>query len=98
MRRANPVDIPRRRKVWVENMTTLAEDMARWICDLRYEELPSEVVTRTKLILLDTMGCALAATDARVFAEALDSSLLVPEVGAEPDGAVTFEWHRSRLG
>ena len=45
-------------------MTTLAEDMARWICDLRYEALPSEVVTRTKLILLDTVGCALAALDA----------------------------------
>jgi len=45
-------------------MATLAEDMARWISDLRYEALPSEVVTRTKLILLDTIGCALAALDA----------------------------------
>ena len=45
-------------------MTTLAEDMARWVCDLHYEALPSEVVTRTKLILLDTVGCALAALDA----------------------------------
>ena len=48
----------------VENMATLAEDMARWIWDLRYEALPSQVVTRTKLILLDTIGCALAALDA----------------------------------
>lgn len=38
---------------------------------------------------------ATAVADARVFAEAIDASLLVPEVGAEPDGAVTFEWHRS---
>jgi 2-methylcitrate dehydratase len=45
-------------------MATLAEDMARWISDLRYEALPSEVVTKTKLILLDTIGCALAALDA----------------------------------
>lgn len=45
-------------------MTTLAEDMARWVWDLRYETLPSEVVTRTKLIVLDTLGCALGALDA----------------------------------
>jgi 2-methylcitrate dehydratase len=45
-------------------MATLAEDMARWISDLRYEALPSEVITRTKLIFLDTIGCALAALDA----------------------------------
>ena len=38
---------------------------------------------------------AAAVADARVFAEAIDSSLLVPEVSAEPDGALTFEWHRS---
>ncbi len=38
--------------------------MARWVFDLRYEELPSEVITRTKLIILDTIGCALAALDA----------------------------------
>ena len=38
---------------------------------------------------------AVAVADARAFAEALDSTLPVPEVGAEPDGALTFEWHRS---
>jgi 2-methylcitrate dehydratase len=45
-------------------MTTLAEEMAGWIVGLRYDELPPEVVTKTKLILLDTLGCALAALDA----------------------------------
>ncbi len=38
---------------------------------------------------------AAAVAEARAFAEAIDSSVLVPEVGAEPDGALTFEWHRS---
>ena len=38
---------------------------------------------------------AAAVADARAFAEALDSSLFVPEVSAEPDGVLTFEWHRS---
>ena len=36
-----------------------------------------------------------AVVDALSLAEAIDSSVLVPEVGAEPDGAMTFEWHRS---
>jgi hypothetical protein len=36
-----------------------------------------------------------AVTEARAFGEAIDPSLIVPEVGAEPDGALTFEWHRS---
>ncbi len=44
-------------------MTTLAEDVARWIAELRYEMLPRDVVERAKLILLDTVGCALAALD-----------------------------------
>jgi hypothetical protein len=36
-----------------------------------------------------------AVVEAHAFGETIDSSLIVPEVGAEPDGAVTFEWHRS---
>ena len=45
-------------------MTTLVEDVAGWIAELRYDRLPREVVNRTKLILLDTLGCALGALDA----------------------------------
>jgi 2-methylcitrate dehydratase len=45
-------------------MKPLAEDMAQWISELRYESLPSEVVSRAKLVLLDTIGCGLAALDA----------------------------------
>jgi len=45
-------------------MATVAEDMARWVYELRYEALPQEVITLTKRIMLDTVGCALAALDA----------------------------------
>ncbi len=38
---------------------------------------------------------AAAIAEARVFAETIDFSRVVPEVGIEPDGALTFEWHRS---
>lgn len=46
-------------------MTTLVEDIAGWVADLSYERLPHEVVNRTKLILLDTLGCALGALEAQ---------------------------------
>lgn len=45
-------------------MVALAEEVASWIGALRYEELPPEVITRAKRILLDTVGCALGALDA----------------------------------
>lgn len=45
-------------------MATLVEDIASWVAELRYEMLPREVVDKTKLILLDTLGCALGALNA----------------------------------
>lgn len=45
-------------------MTTLIEDVATWIAGLRYDMLPRDVIDRSKLILLDTLGCALGALDA----------------------------------
>jgi 2-methylcitrate dehydratase len=43
---------------------TVAEDVARWLVELRYEDLPEEVIGRAKRVLLDTIGCALGAIDA----------------------------------
>jgi len=43
---------------------TVAEDIARWVVALRYEELPPEVIARAKRVLLDTIGCALGAISA----------------------------------
>jgi 2-methylcitrate dehydratase len=43
---------------------TVAEDIARWLAELRYEELPAKVVARAKGVTLDTLGCALGALDA----------------------------------
>ncbi|MDE2474808.1 MAG: MmgE/PrpD family protein [Alphaproteobacteria bacterium] len=42
----------------------LAEDIARWLVELRYEDLPANVVTTAKRVTLDTLGCALGALDA----------------------------------
>ena len=43
---------------------TVAEDIARWVVELRYEQLPADVISRAKRVLLDTLGCALGALTA----------------------------------
>ena len=43
---------------------TVAEDIARWVVELRYEQLPPDVIARAKRVLLDTLGCALGAIGA----------------------------------
>jgi 2-methylcitrate dehydratase len=44
--------------------STVAEDIARWVVELRYEQLPPDVIARAKRVLLDTLGCALGAVGA----------------------------------
>ncbi len=43
---------------------TVAEDVARWLVALRYEDVPHDVIARAKRVLLDTLGCALGAIQA----------------------------------
>ncbi len=45
-------------------MTSLAEGIATWVAELSYEDLPPDVVAKTKRVLIDTLGCAIAALDA----------------------------------
>ncbi len=45
-------------------MNTMVEEIAAWVAELEYETLPREVVYRAKMILLDTLGCALGALSA----------------------------------
>ena len=40
-------------------MTTLAQRLGHWVADLRYEDLPPEVVHQAKRMIVDTLGCAL---------------------------------------
>ncbi len=44
--------------------STVAEDIARWLVELRYEQIPPDVIARAKRVLLDTLGCALGAIGA----------------------------------
>jgi len=41
---------------------TISEEYARYIGGLRFEALPEEVVAKTKLLMLDTIGVAVAGT------------------------------------
>jgi 2-methylcitrate dehydratase len=50
--------------VWGQPRTTIVEDIARWIVDLRYEDLPPNVVATAKRALFDSIGCLLGGVDA----------------------------------
>ena len=51
-------------KVWGQARATVVEDVARWIVDLRYDQLPPNVVATAKRALFDSMGCLLGGIDA----------------------------------
>lgn len=42
---------------------TIVQRLAQFTADCRYQDLPSEVANETKRVILDSIGCALAATN-----------------------------------
>lgn len=55
-------------------MGTLTETIARWACELKYEDLSSESIDAAKRFLYDSVGCALGGYqvgDVKVFLEHL---------------------------
>ena len=53
-------------------MATLTETIARWACDLKYEDLTPESVDAAKRFLYDSLGCALGGYqthDVKIFLE-----------------------------
>ena len=50
--------------LWGQERTTVVQDIARWIVELRYEQLPPNVVATAKRVLFDSMGCLLGGIDA----------------------------------
>ncbi|HLG74065.1 MAG TPA: MmgE/PrpD family protein [Chloroflexota bacterium] len=66
-------------------MTTLTERLAAWILELRPEELPVHVTERAKLLLLDGIGCALAALPEQSCQEVLG---VIGKMGGAPECAV----------
>lgn len=73
----------RNRKIW--SMKTLVEEIAGWIAELSYDALPQAVVSKAKLVLLDTLGCALGAVNARPVQLARQA---VGELGGSPQSSL----------
>ncbi|HUP95252.1 MAG TPA: MmgE/PrpD family protein [Burkholderiales bacterium] len=69
-------------------MTTLVEQLSTYCADLRYEDLPGEVVGQAKRLIIDTVGCALGgywsepARIARDIAATVRSSEPVTVIGS----------------
>ncbi len=56
-------------------MATYSEECARWFTALRFDELPEDVVTATRLRLLDVIGLVLAACPTRLGRSAREAAL-----------------------
>jgi 2-methylcitrate dehydratase len=55
-------------------MPTITETIARWACDLKYQDLTPEAIDAAKRFLYDTLGCALGGyqtADVKIFLEHL---------------------------
>ena len=53
-------------------MTTIAEQLSSYGANLRYDDLPPEVVHQAKRMIIDTIGCALGGYDSEPARVALD--------------------------
>jgi 2-methylcitrate dehydratase len=74
-------------------MKTLVEEIADWVADLKYDVLPRAVISRAKLVLLDTLGCALGAVNATPVQLARQA---VSEQGGNPQATlVGVSWKTS---
>ena len=58
-------------------MNTLAERLGAWAADLRYEDLPPQVVHAAKRMIVDTLGCAIGGYDSEPSRIALDHAATV---------------------
>ena len=66
--------------------TTYTQELSEYAVNLKYEDLPAEVVERAKMILMQTMGAALAARSTPVFEKALK---MAREANGGAGGATT---------
>ena len=41
------------------NIPTYTKDLARYVAGLRFDDIPAEVVARSKFLILDGIGCGL---------------------------------------
>ena len=63
----------------------ITERLANRVTKIKYEDLPEEVVSSIKWILLDSIGCALGAAQTDKARIALE---LMKELGGKPQASV----------
>src|SRR4051794_13520002 len=72
---------------------TLAGELAEWVVQVRYDDLPADVVGATKLRILDVLGLALAGAGTR-FGRAIRSGA----VALSPPGPCRILGSGDRVG
>ncbi len=72
----------------------LIKQVANWVLAFDVETIPDDVAAQAKLLLLDTLGCAVAAQHEHAFAAALAAAR---ELGGTPDCTVIGTRERTSL-
>lgn len=77
-----------------DSSTTLVQQIAHNVLSVADGEIPPEVVEHTKTLILDSIGCALAATQEPAFARA---ARVFAQLGGKPDCTVIGSLQRFNL-
>jgi 2-methylcitrate dehydratase len=78
----------------IDSSATLVQQIARNVLSVPASAIPSEVVEHTKALILDAVGCALAATEEPAFARA---SRVFAQLSGNPDCTVIGSSRRVNL-
>jgi 2-methylcitrate dehydratase len=73
---------------------SVSHRLARWVHDLKYEDIPANVVEAAKRILLDSMACCLGghhSHDARL------AGKVIRELGGKPDATIIGSTERTNV-
>ena len=68
--------------------TTYTQELSEYTVNLKYEDIPAEVIERAKMIMLQTIGVALAAKDTDISAKIRKIAL----AGNGGEGGNTTVW------
>ena len=68
-------------------MKKYTQILADYLANLKYEDIPAEVIERAKMITLHTVGVALGAAKAKTVREAIDVAKIM---GSGEKGATIF--------
>ena len=65
-----------------DSRPALVKQLARWILDIDRSSIPAPVALQTKLLILDALGCALAAREGHAYQRALK---VFESIGGKPE-------------